>query len=88
MTGSPNASPNTTWPLAPDALSSSAARFDASCAAHANETPVNLGIRAPFAALTMMRDSARILSGFAWGKDARISRNKSAEICSLLDGWN
>ena len=48
--------------------------------------PVELGVRAPLAGLAMLRDSARILGAFAWGKPARLSHNKSAELCSLMDG--
>ena len=84
MTSSTSAPINASWPLNKEMPTADASSFPAPTDA----TPVELGARAPLAALTMLRDSARILGAFAWGKHARLSRNKSAELCALMDGWH
>ena len=88
MTSSTTNPINNTWPLAADARAADASAFEALTSAEADAMPVELGARAPLAGLAMLRDSVRILGAFSWGKEARLSRNKSAEMCQLMDGWN
>ena len=84
MTSSTAAPANKSWPLPTDALAAEADSFSS----EADAMPVELGARAPLAALAMLRDCSRILGAFAWGKAGRISNKKSAELCQLMDGWN
>ena len=88
MTSSTSAQINNTWPLPADSLVASESAFEALTSAEADAMPVELGARAPLAGLAMLRDSLNILSAFGWGKEARLSKNKSAEMCNLMNGWN
>ena len=51
--------------------------FSAKASAH-----VSLG------ALSAVRDSLCVLSAFAWGKESRLSKQKSAQLCDLMNAWN
>ena len=86
MTSSTTTPINATWPIQTDALAPESA-FETVTRADADALPVELGARAPLAGLAMLRDSLNILSAFG-GKNARLSREKSAEMCGLMDGWN
>ncbi len=56
--------------------------------ADAIASPVKPGAGAPLAAFSMIRDSLRLLGAFAWGKEGRLSNNKSAQLCDLMNAWN
>lgn len=43
---------------------------------------------APMAALSVICDSFRLLSAFAWSKEGRLSKNTSAKLCDLMNDWN
>ena len=83
MSGSAPVSANSSSPL-----NTNTADCAAATATQANAPFVELDARAPLAGLAMLRDSVRVLGAFAWGKPARLSHNKSAELCSLMNGWN
>ena len=88
MTSSTSTPINATWPLNSDALTTEVSAFDTVTRADAEAMPVELGARAPLAGLAMLRDSFSILGAFGIGKGARLSRERSSELCQLLDGWN
>ena len=87
MTSSTTTPINATWPLQADALAPEVSAFETVTRADADALPVELGARSPLAGLAMLRDSLNILSAFG-GKNARLSREKSAAMCGLMDGWN
>ena len=54
------------------------------------ETPsvilsVKVGADVSLGALSAIRESVRILSAFAWGKESRLSQKKSAQLCDLMN---
>lgn len=49
---------------------------------------VGRGAGVSLAALSVVRDSLRVLSAFAWGKESRLSKKKSAQLCDLMNAWN
>ena len=71
-------SPTSTWPSNSDAPTETPS-FTSSAVASAN---VPLGV------LSVVRDSLRVLSAFAWSKEGRLSKKKSAQLCDLMNAWN
>ena len=56
------------------------------------ERPAALALRSGVgisaATLSVVRDSLRVLGAFAWGKESRLSKKKSAQLCDLMNAWN
>ena len=53
-----------------------------------NALSLGSGASVSAAALSLARDSLRVLSAFAWGKESRLSKKKSAQLCDLMNAWN
>ncbi len=79
MTSTPSARLSATWPVSADALASDASASDASAA-------VTLTANAPVGAMSLLCDSFRVMSAFAFGK--RATRQSSAAMCELMDRMN
>ena len=82
MTSSTTTPTNATWPLNTDTLAAEISAFETVTRADADAMPVELGARAPLAALAMLRDSLNILSAFSIGKGARLSRGEVRLKCA------
>ena len=84
----PNSNSNSiynSWSLCNENQSATASNFEALTAAETDAMPVELGMGTAHAALTLIRESLTVLSAFAMGKEARLSRNKSAQLCELMN---
>ncbi len=71
------------WPLSKG--TQSASNFEALTAVEADALPVELSLGTPHAVFALVRDSLNILGAFALGKEARLSRNHSAQLCELMN---
>ena len=85
MTNSDSTSLANIWPLSGDNPGANVSNFEALTTAEADAMPVELGVGTPRAAFALVFDSLNILSAFAWGKEARLARNKSAQLCELMN---
>lgn len=74
MTSTTSARLSATWPVAADASTPDAT------------APVTLSARAPLGAMSLICDSLRVMSAFAFGK--RATRQSSAAMCDLMDRMN
>ncbi len=85
MPNSNSTSIKNSWPLSNDNQSATASNFEALTAAETDAMPVALSMGTPLAAFAALRDSLNILSAFAWGKQSRLPRSKSAQLCELMN---